>query len=613
MGLSIRHPKGKLSRRWYWDCQINDRSVSVGLCKMQGRPPREWSLAVPDWSVAHAGDRAFEESRARAVEMAPAAIARKRELLNKTPRAIMEQALKQAQGSKRRKIPTIRTLHADYAEDTERLREKKLAAGQSVGELDLKRRNLKRFCDWWLEHRRGLANKSILEVSRSDAEEFVEYLRAPEGESQLRRKVVTVEKMRKHLKCVFDRMLPEGSANPFLLDPIPKDEEEDTHPAVVDERELGLVAETAREKDLLIHDLAMLSINTSLRKGDCCTLEWDDVHLDAKCEDRTGNVFAGYIRRTNRKTKRTASYPITEMLRQILERRFSERRPGDRYVFEEAAELYERNPDGLTYRLQKVFVDALGPERGIFVEDAKAPKLTPLSEVLEDAKAKARAVPMSDGKRRKVLRMLDLYAEGKTYAEVSADVGCPKSLVSLYLNEIQDLMLPVYFIKPKNNARPGYRKAIKALTRDENPTGMKRTSKLNFMTFRTSFVTILCRKGVKADLIKRFTAHTSTRMIEAIYDQTTALDYAGDVIKELPANVTMDQHLVPYPQESAVVPARPAVALPPPSSGEMTLAEIVKQLSKEDKAKLKALPPEEKADILKLRTLDDFETFLALR
>lgn len=102
-------------------------------------------------------------------------------------------------------------------------------------------------------------------------------------------------------------------------------------------------------------------------------------------------------------------------------------------------------------------------------------------------------------------------------------------------------------------------------------------------------------------------------MIEAIYDQTTALDYAGDVIKELPANVTMDQHLVPYPQESAVVPARPAVALPPPSSGEMTLAEIVKQLSKEDKAKLKALPPEEKADILKLRTLDDFETFLALR
>ena len=307
MGLSIRHPKGKLSRRWYWDCQINDRSVSVGLCKMQGRPPREWSLAVPDWSVAHAGDRAFEESRARAVEMAPAAIARKRELLNKTPRAIMEQALKQAQGSKRRKIPTIRTLHADYAEDTERLREKKLAAGQSVGELDLKRRNLKRFCDWWLEHRRGLANKSILEVSRSDSEEFVEYLRAPEGESQLRRKVVTVEKMRKHLKCVFDRMLPEGSANPFLLDPIPKDEEEDTHPAVVDERELGLVAETAREKDLLIHDLAMLSINTSLRKGDCCTLEWDDVHLDAKCEDRAGNVFAGYIRRTNRKTKRTAS------------------------------------------------------------------------------------------------------------------------------------------------------------------------------------------------------------------------------------------------------------------------------------------------------------------
>ena len=108
MSLSIRHPKGVLSRRWYWDCRINDRSVSVGLCKIRGVPPREWSLSVPDWSLAHKGDAAFERSRQEAIQMAPDAVARKREELDRTPRAIMEEALKRAQGKKRRRIPTIR-------------------------------------------------------------------------------------------------------------------------------------------------------------------------------------------------------------------------------------------------------------------------------------------------------------------------------------------------------------------------------------------------------------------------------------------------------------------------------------------------------------------------
>lgn len=116
---------------------INDRSVSVGLCKIRGVPPREWSLSVPDWSLAHKGDAAFERSRQEALQMAPDAVARKREELDRTPRAIMEEALKRAQGKKRRRIPTIRTLHADYVADTERLLAKKRAAGKSIGELVL--------------------------------------------------------------------------------------------------------------------------------------------------------------------------------------------------------------------------------------------------------------------------------------------------------------------------------------------------------------------------------------------------------------------------------------------------------------------------------------------
>jgi len=634
MSLSIRHPKGVLSRRWYWDCRINDRSVSVGLCRIRGVPPREWSLAVPDWSLAYRGDAAFERSREEALQMAPDAVAKKRERLDKTPRAIMEDALKEAQGKKRRKIPTIRTLHADYVADTERLLEKKREAGKSVGELVLKRRNLKRFCEWWFAHRKGLANKSVIEVSRGDAEEFVEFLQSANPETGLRRKVVTVEKMRKHLKNVFDRMLPEGSANPFDLDPIPKDEKEEAHPAVIDERELGLVAETAREKDLLIHDLAMLSINTSLRKGDCCTLKWSDVSLDEKWKDRRGVVHRGVIRRTNRKTNRLGVYPFTEMIRMIIDRRLSERKKDDVYVFEEAAELYRRNPKGLTYRLQKVFVDALGAERGIFVEDGTGEEHVPLAEILDEAKAKVAAAPMGERKRQGMLRMLDLYARGKSYNEIVAATGCGKSLVSLYLNEAQFLVAPKRFIKAASKPRFGYGKAIKALAMATNPVGMKRDSELNFMTFRTSFVTILRKKGVSADFIKRFTAHTSTRMIDAIYDRSNALDYADDVLSVLPKTVTSDDRLVAYTgpvveAEGAVLPsggkkaAAKAVAVPTPSplppvpagpaaGGEMSLAEIVSRLSPEDKAKIKVLSEGEKADLRRLRRLEDIEAFLAL-
>lgn len=631
MSLSIRHPKGVLSRRWYWDCRINDRSVSVGLCKIRGVPPREWSLSVPDWSLAHKGDAAFERSRAEAIQMAPDAVARKREELDRTPRAIMEEALKRAQGKKRRRIPTIRTLHADYVADTERLLAKKRAAGKSVGELVLKRRNLKRFCEWWFAHRRGLANKSIIEVSRGDAEEFVEFLQAPDRESGLRRKVVTVEKMRKHLKNVFDRMLPEGSANPFDLDPIPKEESEEAHPAVLDERELGLVAETARERDLLIHDLAMLSINTSLRKGDCCTLRWEDVQLDETWKDRNGGVHRGVIRRVNRKTNRMGLYPFTEMIRLIVDRRLSERKPGDEYVFEEAAELYRRNPKGLTYRLQKVFVDALGAERGIFVEDGATEDVVPLAEILGEVKAKVGEAPLGERKRAATLGMLDLYARGMSFNEIAARTGRGKSLVSLYLNDAQALVAPKRFIKRVTEPRFGYRKAIDALTMAKAPVGMKRDSELNFMTFRTSFVTILRRKGVSADFIKRFTAHTSTRMIDAIYDRSNALDYAEDVLSVLPKTVTSDEGMLPYrgpavEAEGESLPAdgggARARALPAPkalppvpvrASGKAaSLAEIVNRLSAEDKEKLKSLSKEEKADLRRLKSLEDIEAFLAL-
>jgi integrase len=82
---------------------------------------------------------------------------------------------------------------------------------------------------------------------------------------------------------------------------------------------------------------------TAMRRGDCCLLKWDSIDLEN-----------GFITVETSKTGEVAEIPLFPRLRQEIENR---RRQG-KYVFPDAAELYLRNPCGISERLKAALTAA---------------------------------------------------------------------------------------------------------------------------------------------------------------------------------------------------------------------------------------------------------------
>jgi integrase len=110
------------------------------------------------------------------------------------------------------------------------------------------------------------------------------------------------------------------------------------------EDELKLVAEKA---DDFIKAIFTIGIATALREGDICTLKWDDVDL-----------IHNLIKRQMSKTKRTVEIPILPPLKAFLNTQH--KKSGDnQYVLPEHAEMYMKNPSGISWRVKK-FLESIG-------------------------------------------------------------------------------------------------------------------------------------------------------------------------------------------------------------------------------------------------------------
>ena len=92
--------------------------------------------------------------------------------------------------------------------------------------------------------------------------------------------------------------------------------------------------------------LFMLAVWTGLREGDICTLKWGDVDLDRRL-----------ITRETRKTGAVVQIPISDQLYSLLSS--TPRAAGSDYVFPKHAEMYLKNPDGVSYRVKK-YLEGLG-------------------------------------------------------------------------------------------------------------------------------------------------------------------------------------------------------------------------------------------------------------
>jgi len=104
---------------------------------------------------------------------------------------------------------------------------------------------------------------------------------------------------------------------------------------------------SAVQMDDFIRPVIITGVFTAMRRGDCCLLKWTDVDLDAQ-----------FISVKTSKTGQQVSIPIFPLLNAELQRHGKGQGGGAGFVFPKQAAMYQENPDGITWRVRKVFAAA---------------------------------------------------------------------------------------------------------------------------------------------------------------------------------------------------------------------------------------------------------------
>ncbi|MGE4565148.1 MAG: tyrosine-type recombinase/integrase [Victivallaceae bacterium] len=152
----------------------------------------------------------------------------------------------------------------------------------------------------------------------------------------------TVNAFHKTLKSVFAKLQEDAGIlyNPFDFDMM--DNASESRDAFTP-AELKLIGDNLDE---FVKPVFIIGICTGLSEGDICTLRWADIR-----DDR-------WIVRRRRKTGAALEIPILPPLARFLgEQRLVS--SDNEYILPEHAEMYNRNPSGISYRV-KSFLERLG-------------------------------------------------------------------------------------------------------------------------------------------------------------------------------------------------------------------------------------------------------------
>ena len=147
------------------------------------------------------------------------------------------------------------------------------------------------------------------------------------------------------LKGVFERLKKRAGMveNPFADIPL-RDRAEIGRDAFLPEELDAILVAVRKPEHEFIRPVILTGICTAMRRGDCCSLLWADVNLERE-----------YVEAVTAKTKVKVTIPLSPLLAEEI-RKFLPRR--GEYVFEAQRRMYETNPDGITYRVQRVLEDA---------------------------------------------------------------------------------------------------------------------------------------------------------------------------------------------------------------------------------------------------------------
>lgn len=299
----------------------------------------------------------------------------------------------------------------------------------------------------------------------------------------------------KLLRSTFRHLQPESDAFRYYLSTTPTRESETVFRHPFTPSELKAILVVAAKEDF-VRPLIVTAMCTAMRRGDVCLLKWADVDL-----------AGGFLTVKTAKTGQTVSIPIFPLLREELERRS---KSGD-FVFPEQAEMYRKNPSGITSRVQRVLAAALSsqPESG-----AKLLEL-PSAEV----RTKAHAYLASLGETQRTRRMravFDAYLDGARGPALLATQGISKGSLSGYLNEIERA-IGCRVIRGRHGARAT--QVGRERLRAERLHGQRRASVRDFHSFRVSWITLALTAGVPLELVRKVTGHKTADVVLKHYFQ----------------------------------------------------------------------------------------------
>ena len=308
---------GRIRDTWYGRYEINGRKQYLNLdVKVAGHPPRSLSLRDE-------GDAAFERSRATAIAKLE---------------SIVEEA--RSQRSSERLVEKLYEIKTG-----EQIKSVKLAALPE---------------EWAKIPRRKAPDERYAKQCKSRLTQFASFIRGENPKAEdiahvtrtAARAFLNAEEKRGVtaktwndtlvlLRATFQHLLPAGSINPFSG--IPTRETETVFRKPFTPEELKAILDAAKD-DEFIRPILVTGVCTAMRRGDCCLLEWKDVDLGKR-----------FITVKTAKTGQTVDIPIFPLLFDELSKQENK---GKGYVFPEQARMYLDNPDGITWRVRKVFAAA---------------------------------------------------------------------------------------------------------------------------------------------------------------------------------------------------------------------------------------------------------------
>jgi len=241
--------------------------------------------------------------------------------------------------------------------------------------------------------------------------------------------------------------LPAGSVNPFYG--LPTRETETVFRKPFTPEELKAIVDAARVDDF-IRPLLITGICTAMRRGDCCLLRWKDVDLARR-----------FITVKTAKTGVTVSIPIFPMLFDEL----ATLKPSEEYVFPQQAKMYAENPDGITWRVRKVFAAAgfRDPaENGSGTEeDGAKGAIVKAQENTAPVRGEIHA-DRKDGLRRASVR--DFHSFRVTWVTLALTAGVPLELVQKVTgHKTTDIVLKHYFQPGREEFRRALQSAMPKL------------------------------------------------------------------------------------------------------------------------------------------------------